>query len=120
MGTEPTSEAPEAIEYIDFPYWFRVQLQGICNVRHSLLGSSPAEMLIAESRTSVRMAKLPLCYFDRVTGVHDERGDRVPERMEPAPRDSKRVENRPNRAARRPRWSGNRISRRSRNAGIVS
>ena len=41
------------------------------------------------------MTELLLGYFDGISGVHYERGDGMTERMEPAPRDSKPVEDRP-------------------------
>jgi hypothetical protein len=41
------------------------------------------------------MTELLLRYFDGISSVHYERGDGMTERMEPAPRDSKRVEDRP-------------------------
>src|SRR5712664_509075 len=52
-------------------------------------------MGVAESRSSVRVAELLLRYFDGVASIHDETGDGVTERMEPAARDAKRVEDRP-------------------------
>jgi len=41
------------------------------------------------------MAKLLLRYFDGVASFHNERCNGVAESMEPAPLDSKRVEDRP-------------------------
>src|SRR6266581_4234625 len=41
------------------------------------------------------MTQLLLCYFDRIASVHNERCNGMTESMEPAARDSKRVEDRP-------------------------
>ena len=41
------------------------------------------------------MTELLLRYFYGISGVYYERGDGMTECMEPAPRDSKRVEDRP-------------------------
>src|SRR5882672_1994881 len=52
-------------------------------------------MCVAESCASVRMTELLLGYFDGIASIHDERGDGMTERMELAPPDSQRIEDRP-------------------------
>src|SRR2546425_3810647 len=79
----------------DAPHSLCLAVASLIAFRHRLLSNSSAEMGVAESCTSVRLTKLQLRYFDRVASVHNERCNGVAESMEPAPLDSKRVEDRP-------------------------
>ena len=73
--------------------WVQVQCAG--DVSHSLLGDASAKVDVSKRSPHIGVAELFLGHFGRISGIGDERRDRMSEGMQSASLEPERIQNRP-------------------------